>query len=113
MTQNGSSLVPGISRTPTATERTGLPKSGYWKVPVKDRKVKARGTNNVIGTKGRVRGGVRTNRVMHEYHPTVNLPHQLSKKNIREQHEWIKSDQLVGTTLCWDEGPIALLLKNL
>ena len=59
-------------------------KSGYWKVTGKYRKIKARGTNNVIGKKkilvfyrGRVRGGVRTNWVMHEYHPPVTLPHQV------------------------------------
>nr|POE58176.1 protein ntm1-like 9 [Quercus suber] len=58
-------------------------KSGYWKVTCKDRKIKARGTNKAIGTmktlvfyRGRVRGGVRTNWVMHEYHPNVTLPHQ-------------------------------------
>ena len=66
------------NRTNRATQ------SGYWKVTGKDRKIKARGTNNVFGTKktlvfyrGRVRGGVRTNWVMHEYHPTVTLPHQV------------------------------------
>ncbi|KAL4652282.1 hypothetical protein ACB092_01G221400 [Castanea dentata] len=66
-----------------SNRRNRATQSGYWKVTGKDRKIKARGTNNVIGTMktlvfygGRVRGGVRTNWVMHEYHPTVTLPHQ-------------------------------------
>ncbi|XP_075637204.1 NAC domain-containing protein 14-like isoform X1 [Castanea sativa] len=66
-----------------SNRRNRATQSGYWKVTGKDRKIKARGTNNVIGTMktlvfygGLVRGGVRTNWVMHEYHPTVTLPHQ-------------------------------------
>ena len=54
--------------------------AGYWKTTGKERKIKTRGTNNVIGTKktlvfykGRVPRGVKTNWVIHEYH-AVTFP---------------------------------------
>ncbi|KAJ1408344.1 NAC domain [Sesbania bispinosa] len=50
-------------------------KCGFWKATGNDRKIKTRGTNNVIGTKktlvfyeGRVPSGVKTSWVIHEYH---------------------------------------------
>ncbi|KAK7349362.1 hypothetical protein VNO77_06676 [Canavalia gladiata] len=56
-------------------------KAGYWKPTGKDRSVKTRGTNNVIGTKktlvfymGRSSHGIKTNWVIHEYH-AVTIPH--------------------------------------
>ena len=62
-----------------------LTKKGYWKSTGKDRNIKARGTNNVIGTKqtmvfhqGRVRNGVRTHWVIHEYQLATFPPHQVN-----------------------------------
>ena len=76
-------LKKKITSYPIRVERTRLPnQSGYWNVTSEDRKIKAKCTNNVIGTKktlvfykGRVHGGVRINWVMREYHPCVTLPH--------------------------------------
>ncbi|RDX66749.1 NAC domain-containing protein 91, partial [Mucuna pruriens] len=55
-------------------------KAGFWKPTGKDRSIKIRGTNNVIGTKktlvfyeGRSSHGVKTNWVIHEYH-AVTFP---------------------------------------
>nr|XP_023925291.1 NAC domain-containing protein 96-like [Quercus suber] len=60
-----------------------LTEKGYWKSTGRDRNIKARGTNNVIGTKktlvfyvGRGRNGVRTPWVIHEYKPATFLPHE-------------------------------------
>ncbi|XP_050254703.1 protein NTM1-like 9, partial [Quercus robur] len=82
-------------------------KSGYWKVTGKDRKIKAKGTNNLIGTKktlvfhrGRVHDGVRTSWVMHEYQPTVTLPHQKAFVLCRLKR---KMDEKTKVTTC-DEG---------
>lgn len=66
-----------------STRSNRATESGYWKVTGKDRMIKAKGTNNVIGIKksvvfylGRVSKGVKTEWVIHEYHPAVTLPHQ-------------------------------------
>ncbi|XP_050269962.1 protein NTM1-like 9 [Quercus robur] len=82
-------------------------KSGYWKVTGKDRKIRAKGTDDVIGTKktlvfhrGRVRDGVRTNWVMHEYQPTVTLPCQRDFVLCRLKK---KMDEKTKVTTC-DEG---------
>lgn len=60
-------------QTPQQVKR--LTPSGYWKKTGKDRNVKARDANRVIGTKktlvfhiGRGSGGVRNNWLIHEYH---------------------------------------------
>ena len=67
-----------------STRSNRATESGYWKVTGKDRMIKAKGTNNVIGIKksvvfylGRVSKGVKTEWVIHEYHPAVTLPHQV------------------------------------
>ncbi|XP_027334669.1 NAC domain-containing protein 89-like [Abrus precatorius] len=56
-------------------------KRGFWKSTGKDRQIKTRGTNNIIGFKktlvfhnGRVPGGVKSNWVIHEYRRAVNFP---------------------------------------
>jgi hypothetical protein len=67
---------PNGNRTKRATE------SGYWKSTGRDREIKARGTviakkKTLVFHKGRVPNGVRTNWVIHEYHPAAPLPHQV------------------------------------
>ncbi|CAK7348599.1 unnamed protein product [Dovyalis caffra] len=54
--------------------------AGYWKVTGKDHKIKAKSTKEHIATKkilvfykGRFPKGVKTNWVMHEYHPNFNF----------------------------------------
>ncbi|XP_059459076.1 protein NTM1-like 9 isoform X2 [Corylus avellana] len=89
------------SRTNRATE------TGYWKVTGRDRKVRARGTNNVIATKktlvfykGRVPKGVRTHWVIHEYHPAA-APHVY--KNFVLCRLKKKIDEKTNVSTC-DEG---------
>ncbi|KAH8488921.1 hypothetical protein Peur_059456 [Populus x canadensis] len=57
--------------------------AGYWKVTGKDRIVKTKITKEHIATKktlvfyeGRVPNGIKTNWIMHEYHPTFSFPNQ-------------------------------------
>ncbi|KAI4329000.1 hypothetical protein L6164_021307 [Bauhinia variegata] len=61
-----------------SNRRNRATKAGFWKATGKDRNVKKRGTNNVIGTKktlvfyeGRVPQGIKSNWVIHEYHATT------------------------------------------
>jgi len=58
--------------------------AGYWKVTGKDRIVKTKTTKEHIATKktlvfyeGRVPNGIKTNWIMHEYHPTFSFPNQV------------------------------------
>ncbi|KAJ6972658.1 protein NTM1-like 9 [Populus alba] len=57
--------------------------AGYWKVTGKDRIVKAKTTKEHIATKKtlvfytvRVPNGIKTNWIMHEYHPNFSFPNQ-------------------------------------
>ncbi|KAI5564917.1 hypothetical protein POPTR_014G107700v4 [Populus trichocarpa] len=57
--------------------------AGYWKVTGKDRIVKTKTTKEHIATKktlvfyeGRVPNGIKTNWIMHEYHPNFSFPNQ-------------------------------------
>uniref|UniRef100_A0A2N9J7G1 NAC domain-containing protein n=1 Tax=Fagus sylvatica TaxID=28930 RepID=A0A2N9J7G1_FAGSY len=86
--------------------------TGYWKATGKDRKIKTKGTNKVIGTKktlvfytGRVPNGNRTNWVMHEYHPEpATLPdHQNAFVICRVKR---KIDEKTNVVTC-DEGDVS------
>ena len=62
-----------------------MTEKGFWKITGNKRNIKVRGTNNVIGTKqtmvfhqGRVRNGVRTHWVIHEYQLATFPPHQVN-----------------------------------
>ncbi|KAK4578180.1 hypothetical protein RGQ29_028356, partial [Quercus rubra] len=62
-----------------------MTEKGFWKITGNKRNIKVRGTNNVIGTKqtmvfhqGRVRNGVRTHWVIHEYQLATFPSHQVN-----------------------------------
>ncbi|XP_016900940.2 uncharacterized protein LOC103492204 [Cucumis melo] len=78
--------------------------TGYWKSTGKDRKIRARGTNKLIGTKktlvfyrGRVPKGIRTNWVIHEYHlhPEPNFTYLTSYVICLLKRKWDESDVLI------------------
>jgi hypothetical protein len=67
---------PNSNRTNRATE------SGYWKPTGQDRKVRVKGTviatkKTLVFYKGRARKAVKTDWVIHEYHPAATLPHRV------------------------------------
>ncbi|KAM4094738.1 hypothetical protein ACB094_06G216800 [Castanea mollissima] len=68
---------------PNSKRSNRLTEKGYWKSTGTDRYIKARGTNNVIGTKktlvyhvGRGQNGVRKPWVIHQYQPVTFNPHE-------------------------------------
>ncbi|XP_038878284.1 NAC domain-containing protein 101-like [Benincasa hispida] len=92
-------------------------RTGYWKSTGKDRKILARGTKNLIGTKktlvfysGRVPNGDRTNWVIHEYHlhPDPNLAQLKSFVICLLKRKWDESDVL----MCEEAEPNGLLTSS-
>ena len=101
-----------VSSKSSRSKRTT--KAGYWKATGKDRDVKIKGTNRVIGTKktlvfhtGRVPHGVKTNWVIHEYHALdFPLPERTfvvyRLKRNTEIGEEDKKKATVPNRKCWD-----------
>lgn len=86
--------------------------AGYWKLTGKDRNIKIRGTNNVIGTKktlvfykGRSSHGVKTNWVIHEYHAAATFPEDKGGFVLcRLMHKAEKKAEVGTDKLIHDEG---------
>ncbi|KAG6748293.1 hypothetical protein POTOM_048210 [Populus tomentosa] len=76
-------VLPGSYKYANSHRANRTTQAGYWKVTGKDRTVKAKTTKEHIATKkilvfytGRVPNGMKTNWIMHEYHPTFSFHNQ-------------------------------------
>ncbi|XP_061340888.1 NAC domain-containing protein 62-like [Gastrolobium bilobum] len=94
-------------------------KCGFWKATGNDRKIKKRGTNNVIGTKktlvfyeGRLPSVVKTNWVIHEYHATTFDVSQRSFVLCRLMKKAEKKDGEGTDALMRDEGEPSRLMAS-